>query len=120
VNRSPAAGTITKMQYRPGKFLAAMLERASVENEQNVFTLSTEAGEIVFKQIGRTDRSKGCLLEESRRKGGSRRAHWTGTIRVTRGPVGCPKRRRSWVKVGREREGRFECAGTVAGETRIT
>jgi phosphatidylserine decarboxylase len=51
VNRSPAAGTITKMEYRPGKFLAAMMERASVENEQNVFTLSTEAGEIVFKQI---------------------------------------------------------------------
>ncbi len=51
VNRSPAAGTITKMHYRPGKFLAAMRERASVENEQNVFTLSTEAGEIVFKQI---------------------------------------------------------------------
>src|SRR5258708_22190545 len=51
VNRSPAAGMITKMQYRPGKFLAAMRERASVENEQNVFTLSTEAGEIVFKQI---------------------------------------------------------------------
>jgi phosphatidylserine decarboxylase len=51
VNRSPAAGTITKMEYRPGKFLAAMMERASLENEQNVFTLSTEAGEIVFKQI---------------------------------------------------------------------
>lgn len=51
VNRSPAAGTITKMEYRPGKFLAAMRERASVENEQNVFTLSTDAGEIMFKQI---------------------------------------------------------------------
>src|SRR5271169_1748482 len=51
VNRSPAAGTITKMEYRPGKFLAAMRERASMENEQNVFTLSTESGELVFKQI---------------------------------------------------------------------
>jgi len=51
VNRSPAAGTITKVEYRRGKFLAAMRERASVENEQNIFTLSTEAGEIVFKQI---------------------------------------------------------------------
>src|SRR5260221_2242220 len=51
VNRSPAAGTITKMHYRPGKFLAAMLERASVENEQNGFTLSTEAGESVVKGI---------------------------------------------------------------------
>jgi phosphatidylserine decarboxylase len=28
-----------------------MRERASLENEQNVFTLSTEAGEMVFKQI---------------------------------------------------------------------
>jgi phosphatidylserine decarboxylase len=51
VNRSPAAGTITRMDYRPGKFLAAMRERASLENEQNIFTLSTDAGEIVFKQI---------------------------------------------------------------------
>ena len=51
MNRSPAAGTITKVEYRRGKFLAAMRERASVENEQNIFTLSTEAGEIVFKQI---------------------------------------------------------------------
>src|SRR3989442_13349998 len=51
VNRAPAAGTITKLEYRPGKFLAAMRERASVENEQNVFTLSTDAGEMVFKQI---------------------------------------------------------------------
>ena len=51
VNRSPAAGTITKLEYRAGKFLAAMRERASMENEQNVFTLSTETGEIVFKQI---------------------------------------------------------------------
>src|SRR6266404_1100228 len=49
VNRSPASGTITKMEYRPGEFLAAMRERASVENEQNVFTLSTDAGEMVFK-----------------------------------------------------------------------
>ncbi|HEY6387563.1 MAG TPA: phosphatidylserine decarboxylase family protein [Candidatus Acidoferrum sp.] len=51
VNRAPAAGVITKMDYRPGKFLAAMRERASLENEQNVFTLSTDAGEMVFKQI---------------------------------------------------------------------
>jgi len=51
VNRAPAAGTIANLEYKPGKFFAAMRERASLENEQNVFTLSTEAGEIVFKQI---------------------------------------------------------------------
>jgi phosphatidylserine decarboxylase len=51
VNRSPEAGTITGMAYRPGKFLAAMVARASTENEQNVISLSTAAGEMMFKQI---------------------------------------------------------------------
>ena len=51
VNRAPASGTITNVDYRPGRFFAAMREQASLENEQNVFTLSTEAGEMVFKQI---------------------------------------------------------------------
>lgn len=51
VNRSPATGTIASLEYKPGKFFAAMRERASLENEQNVFTLATESGEILFKQI---------------------------------------------------------------------
>src|SRR6267154_3369772 len=45
------SGTFTKLEYKPGKFLAAWAEKASLENEQNVFTLSSEYGEIVFKQI---------------------------------------------------------------------
>lgn len=51
VNRAPAEGVITSLEYKPGKFLAAMREQASSENEQNIFTLSTDAGEMVFKQI---------------------------------------------------------------------
>lgn len=51
VNRAPADGVITSLEYKPGKFLAAMREQASSENEQNIFTLSTGAGEMVFKQI---------------------------------------------------------------------
>jgi len=51
VNRAPAAGRIVKMEYRPGKFRAAMRASASAENEQNIFTLATESGELVFKQI---------------------------------------------------------------------
>jgi phosphatidylserine decarboxylase len=39
------------MDYCPGKFSAAMRERASADNEQNVITLATNAGEISFKQI---------------------------------------------------------------------
>jgi len=51
VNRSPLAGRITKVEYRPGKFFMAMRSRASGENEQNVIHLQTERGEIAFKQI---------------------------------------------------------------------
>jgi phosphatidylserine decarboxylase len=51
VNRSPAAGVITKVDYRPGKFLAAWDAKASTQNEQNIFTLATQHGNIEFKQI---------------------------------------------------------------------
>jgi phosphatidylserine decarboxylase len=51
VNRSPEAGRITGLEYRPGKFLAAWAAAASMENEQNIFTLATDSGELVFKQI---------------------------------------------------------------------
>ena len=51
VNRAPAAGKITGLEYKPGKFLAAWNENASLQNEQNVFTQATGHGEIVYKQI---------------------------------------------------------------------
>jgi len=51
VNRSPASGTITAMKYQSGKFAAAMRESASTHNEQNIITLATDTGEIMFKQI---------------------------------------------------------------------
>lgn len=52
VNRSPAAGTITHLDYRPGKFFAAWDPKASLQNEQNIFTLATpSSGDLEFKQI---------------------------------------------------------------------
>ena len=51
VNRSPVAGRITAIEYRTGKFYAAMRGRASAENEQNAFHVLTDHGEVVFKQI---------------------------------------------------------------------
>src|SRR5215469_6459408 len=51
VNRSPAAGVITGVDYRPGKFLAAWDAQASTQNEQNIFTLAAPSGTIEFKQI---------------------------------------------------------------------
>jgi phosphatidylserine decarboxylase len=51
VNRSPTEGVISKLEYCPGKFFPAMRESASTQNEQNVISLATQSGEIVFKQI---------------------------------------------------------------------
>jgi phosphatidylserine decarboxylase len=51
VNRSPIAGRITNIEYRTGKFYAAMRGRASAENEQNAFTVESDRGMVVFKQI---------------------------------------------------------------------
>jgi phosphatidylserine decarboxylase len=51
VNRAPYSGRIGRIDYRPGKFYAAMRARASMENEQNVIHLTTEHGVIVCKQI---------------------------------------------------------------------
>jgi phosphatidylserine decarboxylase len=51
VNRSPVSGRITAIEYRTGKFYAAMRGRASAENEQNSFHVQTDRGEVVFTQI---------------------------------------------------------------------
>jgi phosphatidylserine decarboxylase len=51
VQRAPVAGCIAEVEYRPGKFLAAFRARASEENEQNVISMDTAKGRLVFKQI---------------------------------------------------------------------
>jgi phosphatidylserine decarboxylase len=51
VNRAPIAGVVKEVSYRKGAFRVASEEAASVENEQNVFTLEGEQGRIVVKQI---------------------------------------------------------------------
>ena len=51
INRSPIAGVIVDVVYRPGAFHIASREIASVENEQNVVTVRGEKLTIVFRQI---------------------------------------------------------------------
>ncbi len=52
VNRIPAAGTIKKIVYRPGLFLNAGSERASIENERCAALLDLKDGrELAFVQI---------------------------------------------------------------------
>lgn len=51
IQRAPVAGRITGVEHRPGRFYAALRARASTENEQNVISIATPRGEMVFKQI---------------------------------------------------------------------
>jgi phosphatidylserine decarboxylase len=51
VNRSPVAGTIESVEYKPGKFVNAMDPACAEENEQNTVTVEGEGRTIIFKQI---------------------------------------------------------------------
>ncbi len=51
VQRAPVAGRVAAVEYKPGRFYAALRARASTENEQNVISIATPAGTLVFKQI---------------------------------------------------------------------
>ena len=50
INRSPAEGKVTKIQYKPGRFLPAYDTRAG-ENEQNEVWLDASGATIVFRQV---------------------------------------------------------------------
>lgn len=52
VNRAPIGGRITKIAYRPGKFLNASLDKASVDNERNSMAIEMPDGrKIAVVQI---------------------------------------------------------------------
>jgi phosphatidylserine decarboxylase len=51
VNRSPVAGRIERIAYRPGTFINAELDKASEDNERNSLVISTTNGRIGVIQI---------------------------------------------------------------------
>lgn len=66
VNRVPISGVIDYVKYNRGKFLAAFVDKASMENEQTEIGMtSTDGTRIVFKQIaGLIARRIVCRLAE--------------------------------------------------------
>jgi phosphatidylserine decarboxylase len=50
VNRSPVEGRITRIEYRPGKFLPAYKESAN-DNERNEIWIDSHGRTIVFRQV---------------------------------------------------------------------
>jgi len=46
-NRAPVDGTVERVQYFPGKFFNAALDKASLENERNAMVLRSASGHLV-------------------------------------------------------------------------
>ena len=52
VNRVPSSGTITKIFYKPGKYINASFDKASDENERNyVKMINSKGEELILVQI---------------------------------------------------------------------
>ncbi len=65
-NRSPVDGKIEKIQYFPGTFVNADLDKASIENERNAVVTRTNDGQLVtFVQVaGLIARRILCYVKE--------------------------------------------------------
>jgi phosphatidylserine decarboxylase len=64
INRSPAEGTISRMEYRPGKFLPAYKESAN-DNELNEIWIQQDGRTIVVRQVvGILARRIVCRVDE--------------------------------------------------------
>ena len=66
VNRTPIAGTVEEIYYKPGKFLNASLDKASEENERNYYKIKSNTGEeiIVVQIAGLIARRIVCEVEQ--------------------------------------------------------
>jgi len=69
VNRTPIAGEITAIAYRPGKFLSADLDKASDDNERNSLRIRMQDGrDLAVVQIaGLVARRIVCFVEPGAR-----------------------------------------------------
>jgi len=69
INRSPVAGRVTRIEYRPGRFLPAYDARAS-QNELNEIWIDAAGTTVVFRQVvGILARRIVCRIAEGQRIG---------------------------------------------------
>jgi phosphatidylserine decarboxylase len=109
VNRSPVAGRIENIVYRPGTFLSADLDKASEDNERNAFVIMAGTARIAVVQIaGLVARRIVCFVPKGATVGAGERI---GMIRFgSRVDVYLPEGARPLVAEGQT---------AIAGETVI-
>lgn len=74
VNRSPIAGRVDRIAYRPGLFINAELDKASEDNERNSLVISTPQGRIGVIQIaGLVAKRIVCFVKEGQVVGAGER-----------------------------------------------
>ncbi|MEK7223474.1 MAG: phosphatidylserine decarboxylase [Pseudomonadota bacterium] len=68
-NRSPVAGKIMERWYRPGKFVNAALDKASLDNERNALWIRTDRGQdvVVVQVAGLIARRILCYVQPGER-----------------------------------------------------
>ncbi len=65
VNRAPVAGTVSKIAYKPGKFINADIDKASEDNERNGLVIDSVNGKVGVVQIaGFVARRIVCWIKE--------------------------------------------------------
>jgi len=70
INRSPVAGRVDRIAYRPGVFINAELDKASEDNERNSLVISTPNGRVGVIQIaGLVARRIVCFVREGQSLG---------------------------------------------------
>jgi phosphatidylserine decarboxylase len=68
INRSPLTATVNRVQYTPGRFLAAYKKEASTANERNEMELVSDGFEVIVRQIaGVVARRIVCNVKENDR-----------------------------------------------------
>jgi phosphatidylserine decarboxylase len=109
VNRSPVAGRISKIAYKPGLFLSADLDKASEDNERSGMVIDTDKGRFGIVQIAGLLARRIIAFDNAREGGVIQAGERFGLIRFgSRVDVYMPDGAKALVGVGQR---------AIAGET---
>ena len=103
VNRSPVAGRIDRIAYRPGTFINAELDKASEDNERNSLVISTPNGRIGVIQIAGLVARRIVSLRSRRAVDRRRRAVRADPFRIASRRLSARRHQDRWCRKARPR-----------------